>query len=121
MGERWSGVLVHKDSQEPIGTAGLTRDTIPGEPGLELSWFVLTALQGQGFATEISRALARLAFESLGAERVVAETHPDNLAAGRVLRKLGFTYLGERHHCYDYLPGFETQALWALTRERPCS
>jgi ribosomal-protein-alanine N-acetyltransferase len=118
VGQRWSGVLVRRDSREPIGTAGLTRDTVPGEPGMELSWFVLPAHQGRGFATEISEALVRIAFEGLGAARVVAETHPDNAAANRVLEKLGFTSQGERHHSYDYLPGFETQVLWALERER---
>ena len=119
VGERWSGVLVRKDSREPLGTAGLTRDTIPGEPGMELSWFVLPAQQRQGFATEISGALLRFACESLGAGRMVAETHPDNLPSNGVLEKLGFTSLGERHHSYDYLPGFETQVLWALTCGRP--
>jgi RimJ/RimL family protein N-acetyltransferase len=117
VGQRWSGVLVRTDSREPIGTAGLTRDTVPGEPGMELSWFVLPAHQGRGFATEISEALVRIAFDGLGAARVVAETHPHNVAANRVLEKLGFTSQGERHHSYDYLPGFKTQVLWALERE----
>ncbi len=33
---RWSGVLVRKDTGELIGTAGITEDTIPDEPGFEL-------------------------------------------------------------------------------------
>ena len=114
---RWSGVLVRRDTQESVGTAGLTWDTIPGEPGFELSWFVVPELQGRGFATEISRELLRFAFDELGAERVVVETHPDNPASNRVVEKLGFECLGERRHGYDNLPGFETQVLWALTRE----
>jgi RimJ/RimL family protein N-acetyltransferase len=61
---RWSGVLLRKDTGEPIG----------------------------------------------------AETHPDNPASNRVLEKLGFECLGERQHHYDYLPGFDTQLLWTLTR-----
>jgi ribosomal-protein-alanine N-acetyltransferase len=99
-----------------IGTAGFTEDTIPGESGLELSWFVLPEHQGQGYATEITDELLRFAFEGLGAERVVAETHPENPASNRVLEKLGFVCLGERHHKYDYLPGFETQVFWELVR-----
>jgi len=113
---RWYGVLLRKDTLEPIGTAGVTENTIPREPGLELSWFVLPEHQGQGFATEITQELLRFAFEGLGAERVVAETHPENPASNRVLAKLGFKCLGERQHSYDYLPGFETQVLWELTR-----
>jgi len=59
----------------------------------------------------------QLAFNDLEAERVVAETHPENPASNRVLEKLGFECLGERHHQYDDLPGFDTQVLWALTRQ----
>jgi ribosomal-protein-alanine N-acetyltransferase len=114
---RWSGVLVKRDTPEIIGTAGLTENTLADEAGFELSWFVLPEHQKQGLASEITDALLRFAFNDLGAERVVAETHPENPASNRVLEKLGFECLGERHHQYDDLPGFDTQVLWALTRE----
>jgi RimJ/RimL family protein N-acetyltransferase len=114
---RWYGILLTKDTGEPIGTAGITEDTIPGEPGLELSWFVLPGYQRQGYATEITVELLRFAFDELGAERVLAETHPQNPGSNRLLEKLDFECLGERYHQYDYLPGFETQVLWGLTRE----
>ncbi|MBI5954245.1 MAG: GNAT family N-acetyltransferase [Chloroflexi bacterium] len=114
---RWSGVLIKKDTQEVIGTAGLTENTLTDEAGFELSWFVLPEHQKQGFASEITDALLRFAFNDLGAERIVAETHPENPASNRVLKKLGFERLGECHHRYDDLPDFETQVVWALTRE----
>ncbi len=114
---RWSGVLMKRDTQEVIGTAGLTENTLADEAGFELSWFVLPEYQKQGFASEITDALLRFTFDDLGAERVVAETHPENPASNRVLEKLGFVCLGEHHHQYDDLPGFETQVLWALTRK----
>ena len=114
---RWYGVLISKESSEPIGTAGFTENAIPGEPGLDHSWFVLPEHQGQGFATEITAELLHFAFDDLEAERVVAETHPENPASNRVLERLRFVCLGERKHRYDYLPGFETQLLWGLTRE----
>lgn len=114
---RWYGMLVKKDTLEPVGTAGVTENTIPDEPGLELSWFVLPEHQRQGYAAEITRALLGFVFDSLKAARVVAETHPQNPASNRVLEKLGFTSLGERRHAYDDLPGFDVQVLWELTRE----
>jgi RimJ/RimL family protein N-acetyltransferase len=113
--QRWSGVLIKKDTLEMVGTAGLTRDTIPGEAGFELSWFVLPEHQRQGFAAEITAELLRFAFTKLGAGRVVAETHPENRAAQRVLEKLGGVCRGERRHHYNDLPGFGTQALWEFT------
>ncbi|MEZ5357704.1 MAG: GNAT family N-acetyltransferase [Candidatus Zixiibacteriota bacterium] len=114
---RWYGTLLLKESGDPIGTAGFTQDTIPDEPGLELSWFVLPQLQGRGLATEITQELLRCAFEELGADRMVGETHPGNPSSTRVLQKLGFECLGERHNTYDFLPGIDRQMLWALTKE----
>ena len=114
---RWHGMLVRKDTAQAVGTAGIAADTLRDEPGVELTWFVLPEHQGRGYAGEISRALLRLAFDGLGAERVVAETHPDNPAANRLLHRLGFTCLGERRYQYEDLPGFDRQAVWALTRQ----
>ncbi len=113
---RWTGVLVLKDSFTPIGTAGITENTIADEEGCELSWFILPEYQHQSYASEITRALCCFAFETLSAPRTLAETHPDNPAANRLLGKMGFTCLGERHHAYDDLPGFDTQVLWEIKR-----
>ena len=114
---RWYGSLVRKDTQECIGTAGFTENTIADEPGLELSWFVLPEHQRQGFASEITSELIRHGFENLNAARFLAETHPENPASNRVLEKLGFTCLGERHYHHEDLPGFDIQILWVLNRE----
>ena len=114
----WYGILLIKDTLESIGTAGFTESSIPNEPGLELSWFVLPQYQRQGFATEITTELIRFAFDDLKAKRLVAETHPDNPASKKVLEKLHFECLGERQHSYDYLPGFDKQVLWALAQEK---
>jgi RimJ/RimL family protein N-acetyltransferase len=108
----WCGVLVKKQGGETIGTAGLTSDTVDGEPGLELSWFVLPDHQRQGYATEIGERLLRYAFQESGATRVLAETHPDNVAAGGVLKRLGFRSLGERRQEYDHLPGCTRWVVW---------
>lgn len=111
-GRLWCGVLVNKAGDEAVGTAGLTADTVDGEPGLELSWFVVPAHQRQGYATEIGRELLRYAFEVSRAARVVAETHPDNAAASGVLARLGFHRLGERRRLYDHLHGCDRWVLW---------
>ena len=113
----WYGILLLKDTLEAIGTAGFTESSIPNEPGLELSWFVLPQFQRQGLATEITTELVRFAFDELKEKRLVAETHPDNPASKRVLEKLHFECLGERQHTYDYLPGFDRQDLWVLNKE----
>lgn len=112
----WYGTLVRKDTSEAIGIAGFTENTNPDEPGLEVSWFIVPEQQRKGFATEITRGILEFAFEHQRRERVFAETHPENIAANRVLEKLGFINLGERSHTYDFLPGFERQVIWEYRR-----
>lgn len=51
-------------------------------------WFAPEA-RGQGYATEVARALVRFAFETLRLKRIVATTEFDNLASQAVMRKLG--------------------------------
>lgn len=110
--KRWYGILCIKDTLMPIGTAGITKDTIQDEAGFELSWFILPAFQKQGYASEITQGLIKFVFEEIGAKRILAETHPENPASNRVLEKMAFSCLGERRHHYDYLPDFDVQVLW---------
>ena len=112
----WYGVLVRKDTAEAIGIAGFTTNTNPGEPGLEFSWFIVPEQQKKGYATEITQGILEFAFDHLNIDRAFAETHPENVASNRVLEKLGFVNIGERHHKYDYLPGFEEQVLLKYMR-----
>ena len=112
---RWYGILCLNDSRKPIGMAGVTCDTLKDESGFELSWFILPGFQKKGYASEITGRLVDFVFHEVGGNRIVSETHPENPASNRVLEKLGFTNLGERHHRYDDLPDFDTQVLWELT------
>ena len=61
----------------------------PGE--VELGYRLRQAAWGQGYATEVSRALIRKGFTELGVQRVVASTYQDNLGSRRVMEKCGLT------------------------------
>jgi ribosomal-protein-alanine N-acetyltransferase len=111
------GVLQKKDTLEAVGIAGCSLDTIQDEPGLEISWFVLPRYQGNGYAQEITSALVSLAFGEFEVSRVLAETHPQNVAANKVLEITGFVCLGERNHQYDFLPAFTNQSLWEKKKD----
>ncbi len=56
--------------------------------------------QGRGIATEAARAVVRFAFEELNLHRLATGYFPDNVASGKVLRKLGFAFEG---YARDYL------------------
>ncbi len=59
-----------------------------------LGYNVDAACVGRGYATEMSRAVIRYAFDELRLHRVEASYQPHNEPSGRVLRKLGFTVEG---------------------------
>ena len=57
---------------------------------LEVGYIFAPAAGGRGYATEAVRALVGLAFESLGARRVIARVDDRNTASSALLTRLGF-------------------------------
>lgn len=76
-----------------IGQIGLGPDPDEPEGGPELGYWVGTAWQGHGIATEAVRGVLATA-RALRVERVAAGHFLDNPASGRVLRKAGFAETG---------------------------
>jgi [ribosomal protein S5]-alanine N-acetyltransferase len=62
----------------------------PQDGTVEIGYSVLPRFQGQGYATEMVRALIDWAFTQPDVARIVAETTEDNVASVRLLRRLGF-------------------------------
>jgi [ribosomal protein S5]-alanine N-acetyltransferase len=110
------GVLVRKDTSEAVGIAGFTENTIPEEAGIEFTWFIVPEQQKKGYATEVTQAILAYAFEQTKMDRVLAETHPENIASKRVLEKSFFRNIGDRNNQYDFLPDFKNQVLWEFKR-----
>jgi RimJ/RimL family protein N-acetyltransferase len=71
-----------------FGPAG----AIPGEG--TLAFYLARAYWGLGLATEAGRAFIELGFGELNLSRIVASVEAGNEASLRVLRKLGFVWLG---------------------------
>ena len=57
-------------------------------------YFLGPAYWGQGYATEAVRAFLKDCYGRFDLEEVIADQFHDNLASGRVLRKVGFEYTG---------------------------
>ena len=85
-----------------VGRGGLHRTHVGGRDEVEVGWAVMPDRWGEGFATELGRASARVAFERLELLDVVAFTLLDNHASRRVMEKLGFVY--ERDVLHAGLP-----------------
>jgi ribosomal-protein-alanine N-acetyltransferase len=89
----WS--IVEKASGHVIGDCGLQyEDDARSELGL--AFRLRRASWRQGFAFEASAACLRAGFEQLDVDRIVGITHEDNVAAQRLMLRLGMEFLEQR-------------------------
>jgi RimJ/RimL family protein N-acetyltransferase len=87
-------VVELKEKETPIGMCGLIkRDTLDG---IDLGYAYLPEWRGNGYAFEAARAVIGYA-PSLGIERLLAITSPNNLASNSLLRKLGMNFVQFMH------------------------
>lgn len=82
--------LLQDEDGNFVGDCGLTWQTVDGVEDLEVGYHVLPARQGQGLATEAAAACRDFA-RSRGVRRIIAVTHPDNVASQRVAEKVGLS------------------------------
>ena len=81
-----------------VGTAGLGRATVEGEPEVEVGWSVSPPLQRHGIATEAATASIRWGFDFCGLERIVAFTMPENAASLATMEATGMTFQRDFEH-----------------------
>ncbi|WP_134738503.1 GNAT family protein [Nocardioides sp. 503] len=86
-------VLEHASDGAFLGWIGLTHWDATHHKA-SLGYVLAEAAWGHGYATEAARAVLQWAFDTLGLNRVQAETDTRNLASARVLEKLGFVHEG---------------------------
>jgi len=86
--------LVERESGAMIGWAGLgVPHFLPAIlPAVEVGWRLAPEYRGQGFATEAGAAALQWGFTEGGLDRIVSIYEPENVASGRVMRRLGFTH-----------------------------
>ena len=91
----WIGYLgIESESRRIVGVCSFKGN--PDQAGeVEISYGTMPALERRGYATEMARALVRIALQSSEVRRVIAHTLPESNASGRVLTKTGFTLAGE--------------------------
>ena len=76
-----------------IGCAGLQRIDW-SVPKAEIGYWIRTSCQGQGYATEVSKAVAEVAFTKLEMNRVEIRCDYHNLRSKSVAKKAGFVLEG---------------------------
>lgn len=81
-----------RDSATPIGICGLLRR--PTLPDVDVGFAFLPAFRNQGYASESAAAVIDWGRQSLGLERIIAITSPDNTGSARVLERIGLRSAG---------------------------
>jgi RimJ/RimL family protein N-acetyltransferase len=87
-----------------------------------MSYALVAASRGRGYATRATRLLARHGLEQLGFTRIELRTDVENVASQRVAERAGFSYvrLDPRAHTFEHHPPFVHQArdelVYELTR-----
>ena len=86
-------------------------------PYFGISYFMDRSYRGQGYAQEAANAMARLAFEVLGARKVIITVDPENVASARVPQALNFQLEAKQKGCWPHpnkkdLADFWTYALF---------
>ncbi len=90
-----------RSTSEIIGRAGLFVSNIDGKDEIELAYLFNRSHWGCGFATEAARAFVKRGDE-IGATRIIAIVHPNNVASIRVAEKTGFVFEQELANYKDF-------------------
>lgn len=69
-------------------------------PSMRIGFYIRTSCTGQGYATDMLRALVVYAFKALGARKLMVAHAINNHASRRVIEKVGFRKTGIDHYGY---------------------
>ena len=71
---------------------------VPEGDDIEIAYRLPHARWGQGFATEMARAVLAHGLDTLGLARIVGLTWPENVPSQRVLEKIGMRREADAEH-----------------------
>jgi RimJ/RimL family protein N-acetyltransferase len=86
-------VVRHRETGAVIGQGGFKGP--PRDGAVEIAYGTEPEHRGRGYATETAAALLEYSFAFEDVRVVLAHTLPDAVASQRVLKKCGFTHVGE--------------------------
>ena len=88
LGQEFVYGIFSADETEVVGGTGL-HDRV-GEDAFEIGYWIRTSQMGNGYATEASAALTRVAFEVCGVDRMEIRVDPANERSAAIPAKLGY-------------------------------
>lgn len=86
-------LVFSKETGALIGRAGLEHREYHEEIELELGYIIGTKYQGQGYATEVCKAILKYAKENTSFTRINVLIDAENVVSERLAEKLGFVHM----------------------------
>ncbi|MED2971641.1 GNAT family N-acetyltransferase [Fictibacillus sp. B-59209] len=85
-------IILHKETGEPIGHAGLVRQIVEGRRETEIGYWLAKPFWGKGFASEAAAFFMSYGKIQLKYGRMISLIHPKNTASIAVAKKIGMAY-----------------------------
>ena len=98
-----TGQLIGRVGLNPFQNPLQIKAELPEIP--EIEWTLGPDHWGQGYATEIGRAMLRYGFEEAGFDEIIGFALPQHTASRQVMQKIGMAYIGE-HEYREETPSF---------------
>jgi len=122
-GEDYVYGIFSKDESRALGGTGL--HTRPKDNALEIGYWLHKDFINQGFITETTAALTKVAFELYHVERMEIHCSVENLASAAVPRKLGYVHEATRRRLGSANGEKTDQMIWTLFADEypstPCA
>ncbi len=116
LGNDYVYAVLNPEETRVLGGTGL--HTRVGAHAREIGYWIHVDFAGQGFATELSAALTRVAFEVDGVNRIEIHCDPENVRSANVPRKLGYTHEATlRSRITRHDGSLRDAMIWTLLRE----
>ena len=84
--------VIENQSNQVIGHCGLLEKEVEGNEEIELIYILKPSTWGQGYGTEIAKAIKTYAFEKLALQRLIALIEPENGPSEQVALKIGMEF-----------------------------
>jgi ribosomal-protein-alanine N-acetyltransferase len=95
-------LITLKETNEPIGHAGVVRQTVDGKKEYEIGYWISQKHWGHGFATEAAAFFHDYAQNTLGYKRLICLIQERNKPSIKVAGKLGMTL--EKETTFNAIP-----------------
>jgi RimJ/RimL family protein N-acetyltransferase len=95
-------IILHKETQHPIGHAGVVQQAVDGKREYEIGYWIAKEFWGQGYATEAATFFKQYAVNELKINRFICLIQQQNKMSINVALKLGMTH--EKDTAFNTIP-----------------